>query len=138
MDRNTETPILTFLSGKKSDLDMLIKFIFKTLVSLWFASILRAEKMEKVDQTWKKNTVQRPDADILCVTTHNVDGFLSYYGQGNFKKFASSDSDAQQALLQNILGALNKYDEGENAGYANRDILERSVINNNIFSCIDH
>ena len=54
MDRNTETPILSFLSGKKSDLDMLIKFIFKTLVSLWFASILRAEKMEKVDQTWKK------------------------------------------------------------------------------------
>ena len=51
MDRNTETPILSFLSGKKSDLDMLIKFIFKTLVSLWFASILRAEKMEKVDQT---------------------------------------------------------------------------------------
>ena len=86
----------------------------------------------------KKNTVQRPDADILCVTTHNIDGFLSYYGQGNIKKFASSDSDAQQALLQNILGALNKYDEGENAGYANRDILERSVINNNIFSCIDH
>ena len=47
MDRNTETPILSFLSGKKSDLDMLIKFIFKTPVSLWFASILRAEKLEK-------------------------------------------------------------------------------------------
>ena len=86
----------------------------------------------------KKNTVQRPDADILCVTTHNVNGFLSYYGQGNIKKFASSDSDAQQALLQNILGALNKYEEGENAGYANRDILERSVINYNIFIIFMH
>ena len=54
MDRNTETPILTFLSGKKSDLDMLIKFIFKTPVSLWFASILRAEKLEKSWPDMKK------------------------------------------------------------------------------------
>ena len=133
MDRNTVTPILSFLSGKK-----IRSMYVKTPISLWFASILRAEKLEKSCPDMKKNTVQQPDADILCVTTHNIDGFLSYYGQGNIKKFASSDSDAQQALPQNILGALNKYEEGENAGYANRDILERSVINNNIFSCIDH